>query len=142
MIVPNPALKGRLGRLVIAFPADAKSNDTRYDVFKAGEENAVQGGYGKADVDLMPGRYVVEVSKKKVADVEIASRQDTMVKLGCLRINAGKGTRVDVLDADKKTKLVGGYGTVEYGLPVGTYHVQIAGSTEQVTVEAGKTTEF
>jgi hypothetical protein len=142
-MVPNSALKGRLGRLVITFPEGSKGNsDTRYDVYKAGEEKPVQGGYGKGEMDLMPGKYVVAVAQKKVADVEIASRQDTRLRTGAIRINAGNDTRVDLLDADKKTKLVGGYGACEWGLPVGTYHVQIAGSVEPVTVEEGKLTEF
>jgi hypothetical protein len=141
-MVANPALKGRLGRIVLAYPADVKSSGTRFDIFKPGEEKAIQGGYGKAEVDLMPGKYVISVSDKKVAEIEVGSRQDTVLKVGALRINAGKDTRFDVLDSDKKTKLVGGYGTADFGMPVGTYYVQVAGSVEPVTVEEGKVTEF
>jgi hypothetical protein len=116
--------------------------DVTVTVFKAGDTKSLKGDYGKAEVELMPGKYVVAVSQKKVADVEIASRQDTTLSVGGLRINAGKDTRFDVFDADKKTKLAGDYGAADVGLPVGTYHVQIGGAMEEVKVEEGKVTEF
>ena len=141
-LVANPALKGRLGRVVIAYPKDAKCDGARYEIYRKGEDKPVQGGYGRGQVELMPGKYTVAVSQKKVSDVEVATRQDTLVKTGVLRLNAGKDTRVEIFDADKKTNLIGGYGTADYGLPVGAYHVQIAGQMEPVTVEDGKVTDF
>jgi hypothetical protein len=138
----NPALKGRLGRIIIVYPEGLNGSSTRYDIYKAGDAKSITGDFGKAEVELMPGKYTVAVTAKKVADIEVASRQDTTLKVGGLRINAGKDTRFDVFDIDKKTKLTGDFGTSEFGLPVGTYHVQIGGSMEEVKVEDAKVTEF
>jgi hypothetical protein len=49
---------------------------------------------------------------------------------------------VDILDSDLKTKLTGGYGNVVIGLPPGTYGIQLAGTTQTITVQAGKITDF
>ena len=140
--LPNPLLKGRLGRIVIAYPKDTNPSNTRWEIGKPDAPSSGGSGYGPAQVDLMPGKYVVSVSKKKVADVEVSSRHDTVLKVGILRVHSGPNTRVEILDADKKAMLTSGYGDMEVGLPIGSYHVKIAGSAEPVTIEAGKVQEF
>lgn len=62
------------------------------------------------------------------------------MKVGVLRVSAGKDTRVDVLDAGNK--LTGGYGGQIIGLPLGSFDIQVAGQTEQVTISEGKVTDF
>lgn len=142
VIKPNPQMKGRLGRMVFKFPEDAKAQ-TQVKVLKGtGEGEQVAGGYGNQSFELLPGTYSVSVAGKVMPGGEVKARHETFPQLGALRLNLGSDTQVKVLDADKKTQVYGGYGSADVGLPVGTYHVQIAGQTEEVKVEAGKVTEF
>ncbi len=70
------------------------------------------------------------------------SGHETMPIVGVLRLNADSNTAMKVFDADKKSEVYSGYGSADVGLPVGTYHVQVAGQMEEVKVEGGKVTEF
>lgn len=139
-VVANPDLKGRMGRLIIQFPGGGKAGDTRVDVFHPVEQKALGGGYGNQTVTLLPGIYDVDISKKRLPSVPVTSGHDTRVKVGLLHVSTGKDTRIDILDAGKK--LTGGYGNQAVGLPVGAFHVQVAGQAEGVTIEDGKVTEF
>jgi hypothetical protein len=140
-IAPAADLAGRLGRLVVAFP-EGLATGTRIDVFKPGESKAVQAEYGKLSAELLPGRYDVAVSQKRLGGIEVRAKHDTRVKVGVLRVKAGNNTRIDVLDADGKSKLNGDYGNAQFGLPVGGYHVLVAGQSEPVTIEDGKVVDF
>jgi hypothetical protein len=145
-IVPSAKMKGRLGRIVFDFPEKTKaSSGTHVAVLKGGAKKGdtpVHGGYGKQSYDLLPGTYAVVISGKLVDGAAVKSGHETRPIVGVLRLNADSSTALKILDADKKTELYGGYGSADVGLPVGTYHVQVAGQTEEVKVEAGKVTEF
>jgi Cu/Ag efflux protein CusF len=141
-LVANPALTGRLGRLVVAFPAGANAGSSGVDVFKAGESTAIQRGYGAQSVDLLPGTYSVVISGARVDGVTVQSGHDTRLRVGILRITPGGNTRADVLAADGKTALSSGYGAQVIGLPVGNYRVQIAGQSVAVTIADDKITDF
>jgi hypothetical protein len=136
VVVPNPGLAGRLGRLVVAFPADASG--TRVAVLKDGKE--LQGGYGNQAWDLLAGTYELSVAGKIVPNVSVQARSDTNVRVGVLRVSAGDQTRAEVLDGD--VVVVGGYGTQLIGLPVGSYGLRIAGQTDSFTIEEGKITDY
>jgi hypothetical protein len=142
VISANPELKGRLGRLVVAFPEGAKTSDTRTFVYKAGEKSDITNFYGNQGVELLPGTYDVAITGKRVEGVTIKSGHDTKVKVGMLRVNAGKDTRVFLLDVDKTRELTNGYGNQELGFPIGTVHVSVAGQSEAVTIQEGKITDF
>jgi hypothetical protein len=114
----------------------------RLDVYKVGEPKAITGGFGNQTLDLFPGTYAVAITGKRVEGVPIQSRHDTKVKVGMLRVNAGKDTRVFLLDTDKTRHLTDGYGNQELGFPIGTVHVSIAGQSEPVTIQEGKITDF
>jgi hypothetical protein len=135
-------MKGRMGRLVVAYPDGAKIGGARMDVYKAGEANAIAGGYGNQALDLLPGTYAVVISGKRVEPVTVKSGHDTQEKVGVLRVTAGGNTRVNVLDAATKAALTGGYGKRDIGLPIGPALVQVAGQSEAVTIESGKITDF
>jgi hypothetical protein len=137
-VVANPALAGRLGRLVVAFPADAVPTGTRVVVLKDGNE--VQAGYGSQSWDLLAGTYDVSVSGKVILNVTVQARSDTNVRVGVLRVSAGEQTRAEVLDGD--TAISGGYGDQLVGLPAGSYGLLIAGQTETFTIEEGGVTDF
>jgi hypothetical protein len=136
-VVANPALR-RLGRVVVAYPEEVSA---RIDVFRPGETQAVAGGYGDAAFDLFPGTYDVAISGKRVAGVTVRSGHDTQIKVGVLRVTASESTRVDLVDADKKT-FTSGYGSEMFGLPIGEVAVQIAGQAETVAIETGQVIEF
>ena len=138
-IVPNPDMRGRLGRVVVAFPEEVSA---RIDVYRPGETQAVAGGYGNVAFDLFPGTYDVDISGKRVTGVTVRSGNDTRVRVGVLRVNASDSTRIDIVDRADGRSLTGGYGTDLYGLPIGEVGVQIAGQTEVVVIEAGRLTEF
>lgn len=141
-VAPNAELKGRLGRLVIAYPADAPAKDTSAAIFKSGEDKPAQSFYGARTIELLPGKYDLTISGKRLIGLPIESRSDTRVRLGSLRIQADKQTGVAVIDADGQTRLVDGYGAKEYGLPPGEYFIEISGQREKVKVEDGKVTDF
>ena len=131
-------MKGRLGRVVVAFPDGAVPKDTRSDVLKDGK--VVQSGYGNQAWDLLSATYEVKISGKPVPNVTVKAGHDTTVKVGVLRVSAGKDTSVGVLDGGNK--LTSGYGNQVIGLPLGSYDIQVAGQTEKVTISEGTITDF
>jgi hypothetical protein len=138
-VVPNPTMTGRLGRLVVTYPEGTDAN-ARIDVSKG--DKAATNGYGNQAFELLPGSYTVVISGKRVDNVTVQSGNDTKVKVGVLRVTAPGGTRLDVLDMDGKTNLTNGYGNKQFGLPIGTVLLQIAGQSEAVTIQDGKITDF
>ena len=138
-VVPNPAMTGRLGRLVVTYP-EGTDAQARIDVSREGKP--ATNGYGNKAFELLPGNYSVVISGKRVDNVTVQSGHDTMVKVGVLRVTAPGGTRLDVLDMDGKTNLTNGYGNKQFGLPIGTVLLQIAGQSESVTIQDGKITDF
>jgi hypothetical protein len=138
-IVPNPNMRGRLGRVVVAYPEKVSP---RIDVFRAGETQSLAGGYGDAAFDLFPGTYEVTISGKRVTGVTVRSGNDTKIKVGVLRVTASDGTRIDVVEGQEGRSVTGGYGPGAYGLPIGEVGVRIAGQTETVVIEAGQVAEF
>ena len=141
VIVSNPQLKS-LGRIVVAFPKDWNVSP-RVNVFKTGDEsNSIQWGYGSMAADLIPGRYLVTISGRRVEGVEVQAGHNTTIRVGALRVHAGSGTRVDVFERGGKEGLTGFYGANDIGLPVGQYDVQIAGQRASVAVKENTITEF
>ena len=59
-----------------------------------------------------------------------------------MRVTAGGGTRIDVLDPATKQALTGGFGNQQVGLPIGPVSVSVAGQSEPVTIQEGKITDF
>jgi hypothetical protein len=96
VISPDPELKGRLGRLVVAFPEGSNAGSTRIDIYKSGENTSLAGGYGNQAIDLLPGIYAVVIAAKRVEGVTIQSANVTKMKVGVLRVTAGGSTRIDV----------------------------------------------
>jgi len=137
-VVANAALKGRLGRVVVAFPDGAVPKSTRVDVLKDGK--VLQSGYGNKSWGLLSGTYEVSISGKQVPNVTVKAGHDTMVKVGVLRVSAAKGSSVDVLDGGHK--LTSGYGDQIIGLPPGAFDLKVAGQTQPVTISEGQVTDF
>ncbi len=138
-IVPNPTMRGRLGRVVVAYPEKVSA---RIDVFRAGETEAVAGDYGDQAFDLFPGTYDVTISGKRITGVTVRSGSDTRIKVGVLRVTASSSTRVDVVDPADGRALTGDFGPRAYGLPIGEVGVRIRGQTETVVIEPGQVTDF
>jgi hypothetical protein len=138
-IVPNPDMRGRLGRVVVAYPEEV---DARIDVFRPGETQAAASDYGDAAFDLLPGTYDVVISGKRVTGVTVRSGNDTRIRVGVLRVSASDSTRIDLVEGADRRSLTSNYGPSTFGLPIGEVGVQIAGQTETVTVVAGQVTEF
>ncbi len=137
-LVANAALKGRLGRIVVAFPSSALPRGTRVAVLKEGKE--VQADYGNHNFELLSGTYEVTISGKRIPNVTVKAGHDTNVKVGVLRIQAAKNMRAAVLEGGRE--IAGGYGGELIGLPAGLFDVQIAGQTAKVTINEGKITDF
>jgi hypothetical protein len=140
-IVANPALGSHLGQLVVAFPEGADAGGTEITVYKADAQTKVQGGWGNQHWELWPGTYAVEINGIRVSGVTVQAGHETRVRVGTLRVKAGGGTEVDVLDTGGK-KIKGNWGTFALGLPPGSYKVQIAGESQAVTVREGQITNF
>ena len=142
-IVENPGLVGRMGRIVVAFPKETKAEGTSVVIRPAGDpkkQNA--SGYGDTATDLLPGRYDVIISSEVVANVEVRSKFDSQIPVGVLRVNAGKDTGVTILAADGKKQLKQFYGSLDLGLPIGKYHVSVAGQSMPVEVKLNEVTSF
>jgi len=142
VISANPELKGRLGRLVVAFPEGANAGGARVEIYKPGEDKSLTGGYGNQQLDLLPGTYAVVISGKRIEGVPVQSAHDTKMKVGVLRVTAGGGTHIEVLDSSTQKELTSGYGNQVFGLPIGTIQVRIANQSEAVTIQDGKITDF
>lgn len=138
-VVENPELTGRLGRLVVAFPEGSDSS-ARTDIRSAGggEANATQ--YGGITADLLPGAYDVVITEVVIPGVEVRSGHDTRMAVGVLRVSVGSGTRVDVRRGDQV--LATAYGNKEFGLPAGSYEVEISGQREPIAIAEGQILEF
>jgi hypothetical protein len=62
--------------------------------------------------------------------------------VGVLRVTALANTRVDLLDATDQRTLTGGFGSQEFGLPVGPIQVRVAGQAETVTIRTDRSRNF
>ena len=138
----NPDLKGRLGRIVVAFPKASPCKATHVTIRKTGDDANLESFYGSGDAELMPGSYTVIINAKPLANVAVQSKSDTKVATGVLHVHAGDKTHVQLLDADEKAKLTSGYGEQQWGLPIGKYLVQIAGQSEPVEITEDQVSEF
>ena len=137
-VVLNPALAGRLGRLVVAFPPAAVPSGTPVAVVKDGHE--LQTGYGSQSWELLPGNYDLGVSGKTVTNVSVQARSDTNVRVGVLRVSASNQTHWEVLDGG--AAIANGYGPKLVGLPIGSYSLRIAGQAGSFTIRDGQITDF
>lgn len=140
-IVANPELRGRLGRIVIAFPEETPCTSTRIEFLNPGDQAAFAAGYGSQTAEVLPGRRLVRVNGKQL-EVEVESRCDTLVAVGAVRVSAGSGTRVELLDSDRETVLAAGYGELQWGLPIGSYLVRVSGMIDSIEIAKDSVTDF
>jgi hypothetical protein len=143
-IVANPQLKGRLGHVKCAYPAETKFSETMVAIFKADakpQDKPLANGYGDTGFDVMPGKYLISINNQRVP-VEVRSAHTTIPRCGVLRVHASADTRYRILDREGKTELWSGYGEQEIALPVGSYKLEIAGASETVRIEDGQVVEF
>jgi hypothetical protein len=138
----NPILKGRLGRVVVKFPENNPCKNTHVEIRRDGSKDVSASFYGNGEIELLPGTYSVNIFDKRIDGVKVQSKNDTTLATGVLHVNLDKNTHVEVLDSDQKTQITSGYGTQEFGLPVGTYYVKVAGQSEPVQIKQDQVTEF
>lgn len=143
-VVANPAMKGRLGRIVLTFAETEGGLDaTRTVIYQAGTDKSVATDYGTVEAELLPGEYDLEVSGKKLAAVRVEPGKDTRVASGVLRLHGASNTRFVIYDVGgQDDSLYVGYGNSARGLPAGEYEVDVGGQREKVTIEPGKVTDF
>ncbi len=141
--VPNAALKGTMGRIVVTFPAGAKVDNTHVAVNKSGDaKNRSGAGYGNFAIELLPGKYDVNISGAPIGGVEVKSKHDTSIPVGVLRISADANTHVAVTAEGGKKQLTAVYGSNDIGLPAGKYNVTVAGQSAPIEIKAGQVTNF
>jgi pimeloyl-ACP methyl ester carboxylesterase len=142
----DPALKGRLGRLVIDFPSGADFGETQIELCEPASggqtSKKLASGYGAQSFELLPGTYDLSIEHAAVAGVRVEARSATRVKVGGLHVAASSSTRVELFDADGKQQLVSFYGEHVIGLPAGNFALRIAGKIEPIQIKAGAITEF
>src|SRR5688572_7881806 len=97
-IVANPEMKGRLGRIVVAFAGEMKleGHATRVVIYAAGKSETLATQYNSVVAELPPGKYDLEVAGKKIAGVPVESGKDTRVRSGVLRTHASDQTRFTI----------------------------------------------
>jgi hypothetical protein len=136
-VVTNPALRDRMGRLVVTYPRGADPNQAVMYVYDAGGKYLHKSNSSIA-IDLTPGTYSVAINNRRVERITILAGHDTHVKVGVLRLSVGDGTRVSVYDAEQKLELTRSNGKQDIGFPIGKVSVNVAGQWEAVTIEEGK----
>lgn len=142
--VANPAMKGRLGRIVLNFADDLELNghSTRTVVYAAGENKMLHTAYNVVAAELPPGKYDLEVSGKKIAGIPVESAKDTVVHSGVLRTHGSAETRFQVSDVGADNSIHVLYGNAAVGLPIGDYEITVSGQRDKFTIIAGKVTDY
>lgn len=142
--VDNPAMKGRLGRIVIAYVEGVtlQSDSNRTAFYKPGGAELIHSAYGPIAAELMAGSYDLEINGKKLADVPVKSGKDTRVSSGVLRLHGASDTRFVIYDVGATSYIRVAYGNAVLGLPAGEYEIEIKGQREKFTIEPGKVTDF
>jgi hypothetical protein len=141
-VTPNAQLTDGKGSIVVRYPGDGGAGSTRLDVYAGGDATAIGSQYGDATLEVPAGTYDVTIGGLRVAGVRVQAGHDTRIRTGVLHVHAGDDTRIDLIDAGSAAALTSGYGEKQYGLPVGTVTVEVAGQREAALIEDGKVTEF
>ncbi len=139
-VVENAELTGRLGRVVVVFPEGTSASSTRIVIRPEGATDTSASNYGGITADLLPGKYDVVINGVVIPGAEVRSRHDTKIAVGVLRVSAGSSTRIQIFRGAEA--VASGYGKGQFGLPAGTYDVEIAGKREPITIAAGGITDF
>lgn len=141
-LVPNAGLKGRLGRIVLTFPAGAQNLKARTDLYRKGDDHVVRTDYGNVAFDTPAGTYDLVIGDRRVADVRVEPRTDTRVFVGVLRLNASGNTRFDLYAAGTDQRLDTFYGQNDIGLAVGDYEIEVNNQRERVSITRDTITEY
>ncbi|HVS18517.1 MAG TPA: ABC transporter C-terminal domain-containing protein [Planctomycetota bacterium] len=139
-VVPNPALTGRMGRIVVTFPDKQLLEKTHVAVLRDGKK--VTDRYGEGTWELLPGVHDVAVTSAKVVGCDVRAGHDTVVRVGLLQIELGEQTHFAVFPKGGTAKLFDTYGSAAIGLPVGEYEVEIQGQRVAVALRDGEVTRF
>jgi hypothetical protein len=139
-VVENAELTGRLGRVIVVFPEGSSASSTRIVIRPEGGTENSASNYGGITADLLPGKYDVIISGVVIPGAEVRSRHDTKFAVGVLRVSAGDSTRIQIFRGQES--VASGYGKGQYGLPAGSYEVEISGKREPITITAGAITDF
>ncbi len=68
-LVADAGLKGRLGHIVIAFPAGTKIGGTRIDLFKSGDATKIRSDFGDVTIEILPGTYDLVIGGRKISGI-------------------------------------------------------------------------
>jgi hypothetical protein len=139
--VVNAALRGRLGRVIVSFPAGTEASGTNIRLFRTGISEPVQTRYGSLAEEVLPGSYAVAITEQRVQGVAVQSGHDTRVRAGVLRVQAGPSTQINLLNGSGQP-ITTWYGARDVGLPPGSFHVEVSGEVVPVTIQDGKITNF
>ena len=141
-LVPNAALNGAMGRLIVSPPANSSYF---VGVFRTGSTESRAAQYVGTNFMLLPGSYDVKVahdnSPLRVRGVPIQRGMDTRLAVGQLSLNLPQ-TQWTVMDEAKEGTVWIGYGQLRLGLPVGTYYVKVNDEFSKVRVRDGQITQF
>ena len=140
-VTANAALAAGMGRIVVSYPGDG-AEGTRLDVYPAGASKALAGQYGNAEVELAPGTYDAAIGGRRVTGIGVEAGHDTRIRTGVLHVHASEGTRIDLVEPASGDKVAGAYGEKQFGLPIGSIAIEVAGQQESVLVEDGKVTDL
>ena len=136
-IKPNLAARGATGRLFINIPKDAECVIT---ISQPVSERQVVYSISDRSFSLVPGTYDVTVSGKKTKEVIVQKGMDTRIKGGALNVVA-TGTWT-LYDEKKDRQVYYSNNPKKIGLPVGTYHLEINGTQQEIKIKDGEMVEF
>jgi len=141
-IVDAPDLKGRLGRLVLAFPEGTTELKVTTQLFPPAGEKSVRTDYGPFSAEITPGTYDVEIGGRRVSGVPVESRRDTRLRAGVLRIHSTGNTTFQIFEPGAERAFQTVYGASELGLPPGPVEIVVNGQRETVEIRAGEIVEY
>lgn len=142
VIERDPAMKGRLGRLVVKLTGDFNVADSRIDVAPAGTDKSATSKYGELSEELMPSLYDLTISGCRVNGIEVRSAHETRVRVGVLRVMVSDGTRVDLFEPGGKSAFKSFYGAKDMLLPPGRVEIAVAGLRDGIEIKDGQVAEF
>ena len=134
-MIPNLAMKGDNGRLILNLPAQAS---IAFTVAHSGDPKIILNWHGSNTKDLPPGDYDVSFWNIKIP-VVVEKGKETRIFAGVLNSTVKKPWEVWTVDGEK---IYAAGGAKMIALPPGKYIIKTQGAEIKTTITDGQTSIF
>lgn len=136
IMIPNLALKGDNGLLIINLPAQAAM---LFTVARTGEAKTLYTWHGSTTKEIPPGTYDITFWNIKIPAVIVEKRKETRIPAGVLNSTVKKPWEIWTVNGEKvfsagSAKMV--------ALPAGKYIVKTGGAEIKTTITDGQVSIF